>query len=66
MTIEEAKTVAKIVESVDSNCSACVASFADELQTHFPQFRWLFEGTNTTKHTNTITVTITQGFYLPK
>jgi hypothetical protein len=44
MTLDEAKTLARIIGTADHGCSACVGNLVDKLNEAFPAFTWVQGG----------------------
>ena len=42
MTIEEAKKIAKIINTADGYCEVCVENLYEKLQSEFPEIPWGF------------------------
>jgi hypothetical protein len=40
MTLEEAQTIAAILETADGDCESCARGLAEKMQEAFPQFIW--------------------------
>lgn len=44
MTLDEAKTIARIARTADMGCPYCICGLLEYLAHYFPEFRWYFAG----------------------
>lgn len=42
MTLKEAQTIAKIIDTADGGCCVCVRSLCEQMQEAFPMFTWSY------------------------
>lgn len=58
MTLNEARVIARIIETADGNCHTCVRKLAELCAAEFPQFKWDFDE-------KYVTVTVTEADKAP-